>query len=280
MLAVESHALCGSRVWRSVLLALRLLICILFCASPSFVPLCAADPAGKVHHASERKVVVVMSPTRFSDASFAADAILYPTRAQDGTRQMCLLPADDVAVEDRLLQFHEDAKERHGTVVPEDLLLLLRAELENTCLSVNAGWWSYEICFGKQVRQFHAPDAKDSEIVLGYYVPPRRTTSLYQRDSAPGGGGAPPPPVLFGHDHRGAYVSYIYPHGAYCDSTPDPRIVEVRLYCGSGKDGGADFSMIEVGTCKYLALVYLPEACAFPELEEPSVDRRVVCYPL
>lgn len=232
-----------------------------------------------VRHPSERKVEVVFSPTHFTDASFTLDATLYPMRLSDGSRRMCLLPSDDAAVEDRLMRFHEDSKARHGTPVPQHIVASLRAELTGKCFQMPAGWWTYELCWEKMVRQVHIPKENEVEIILGRYPTPESIGEDLLEDDASASRSTSAAVPLYGHDHRGAYVSTVYTGGAMCETMPDPRIVEVRLYCGTG-DMRTALNVVEVGTCKYLALLFVPEACAFNELEEPSVDRRVVCYPL
>eukprot|EP00796_Vickermania_ingenoplastis_P011076 gene11078-7707_t len=213
-----------------------------------------------VQHPSERRVNVILSGTHFTEASFDAEAILYPMRRDDGSRLMCLLPSDEVEVEGRLVAFHEAAKRRHGTVVPETILSAVAAELEGKCYQVTPGWWSFELCWGRFIRQFHAPEA---EIVLG------------QLPATAADGAAAP--ALYGHDHRGAYISTVYMGGNTCDTTVEPRVTELRLYCGNA-DVKTSFSVVEVGTCKYLALLFLPEACAFHQLEEPSRTAALVEY--
>lgn len=248
------------------LLVLLVLLGLLLAALP-------APAAGNAaRHPSDRIVDVLLSRTLFADASFSSDAVLYPMRTEDGSRFMCLLPPDDVAVEDRLMQFHEDAKARHGLRVPSLVVTSLRAELAEKCFQTVVDWWAYELCWEKHVRQYHPPT---SEIMLGVY--PAEAAALEEEEEVDDG--VLVPPALYGHDHRGAYISTVYTQGNFCDTTPDHRVTEVRLYCDKG-DVADPFRVVEVGTCKYLALLFTPEACAFDTLEEPSINRRVVCYPL
>ena len=39
-------------------------------------------------------------------------------------------------------------------------------QLHGKCLYVSAGWWSYELCHGQHVRQFHVSEAHAVEQVI------------------------------------------------------------------------------------------------------------------
>ncbi|KAJ0388566.1 hypothetical protein P43SY_011539 [Pythium insidiosum] len=49
---------------------------------------------------------------------------------------------------------------------------IVRRELEGKCVTAGSGWWTYEVCYGKEVRQFHEePDgSRPSDWSMGAYV--------------------------------------------------------------------------------------------------------------
>jgi hypothetical protein len=49
----------------------------------------------------------------------------------------------------------------------------VRKELEGKCIIANAGWWSYEVCYGKEVRQYHEEQdgTRPSDWSMGVFVP-------------------------------------------------------------------------------------------------------------
>ena len=52
----------------------------------------------------------------------------------------------------------------------EESILQLLAPLESLCLYRNEDWWTYEICTGRHVRQFHQQGTELlSEYLLGKY---------------------------------------------------------------------------------------------------------------
>lgn len=305
-----------------------------------------------IRHPSDRQLHIIFSKTHLADASFPAeDHYFYPMRTVDGERYMCLVPSDEASVEARLQGFHVEAKARQYKIVPPPLVAALNADLGEHCYQLHSGIFTYELCYGKHVRQFRSSSTGYTTTIMGIYGGEgasqqnrKEKAAKQSRDAESSGGStgredegsmkkvnATPRPTVtegysslpdrsssrsdggvkrgvhveseldgeasitrFGHDHRGAYVSMMYPNGDFCDNDingKDRRITEVRIYCSNGYSGRhsstptilnteAVMDMIEVGTCKYIIALHVAEACDYSELKEPSVEREVVCYPL
>lgn len=264
---------------------------------------------------------------------------------------MCLVPSDEASVEARLQGFHVEAKARQYEIVPPPLVAALNADLKDRCYQLHSGIFTYELCYGKHVRQLRSSHQGYTAIIMGIYgeestvqesekenafnqsrdaersgrnrergderstkksntaphpIVTEGFSSFPDRNSSKSGGGVKGREQVetelggeasitrFGHDHRGAYVSMMYPNGDFCDNdinAKDRRITEVRIYCSNGYSGRRSstltilneepvMDMIEVGTCKYIIVLHVAEACDYSELKEPSVEREVVCYPL
>lgn len=228
-------------------------------------------------HLSNREVEIVLSRSRFSEASISSQATLFPMRTAEGERYMCLLPSDedDQRLEEALQRFHEVAKERHGKPVQREVLMALTYELSERCYLQPEKYGEsrfYQVCYETSV-QIVVDDQDSSKkgiakntTYIGFFSP---TTT-----------GSPSPQVLYGYDSFGAHISSLYLNGELCANIEgeDPRSAEVRLYCQDS--GGMQMNVQEIGTCKYLVRLFVPEACSFAELKKPSRDQRVVCYPL
>ena len=55
----------------------------------------------------------------------------------------------------KVVNFDEFKKHRESLVTPVDKAIRLLEPLEGTCTSLNAGYWSYKLCFGDTISQFH-----------------------------------------------------------------------------------------------------------------------------
>ena len=172
------------------------------------------------------------------------------------------------------------------------ILGILDASIGNFCIhTVNTGWWTYELCHSKHLRQYHASSGpvarkKEDEYILGKYPnavsaddSPDYEKIFNNTDTTKGSG-----------NH--AYYEIEYVGGDVCDATDvtDRAIVAgnrgseklqrastVRYYCGS--EPGLYVS--EDSTCHYVAEVYVPALCQHPLFKAPAVKRELVkCLPV
>ena len=109
--------------------------------------------------------------------------------------------------------------------------------LRGRCVQLTHEYWTYELCFGRRVRQFHksAGGSEDEQISLGRYVAPK------------------------GAGHHGLLLQR-YKGGDACASGTNRRSVEAKLVCA---DGSSDVSLVEASephTCHYLLIVHVPRA--------------------
>eukprot|EP01112_Ceratiomyxa_fruticulosa_P015300 TRINITY_DN4477_c0_g2_i2.p1 TRINITY_DN4477_c0_g2~~TRINITY_DN4477_c0_g2_i2.p1 ORF type:complete len:214 (+),score=29.69 TRINITY_DN4477_c0_g2_i2:290-931(+) len=99
------------------------------------------------------------------------------------------------------------------------------ALLEDTCLYRMTGWWTYELCHGRYINQFHAE--KDDRIVensLGKLLDVSYIAKSGILKNFKAG-------QVDGASHSKPYFSVTYEDGAVCDLTGLPRTSEVRYFC-------------------------------------------------
>jgi Glucosidase II beta subunit-like protein len=151
----------------------------------------------------------------------------------------------------------------------------LLAPLNGTCIEhLTAGWWSYEVCVGGSVKQFHAENGVRSQVqLLGQY-----NWTFGERVFAPWEG--------IGVEHGGGQgargvsaLSQVYSGGGPCNvKGGEPRMAIVRFECmpaGSGLRGEVRPSSIKLlqmeenPTCSYAFSFGTPLACKHP-LISPS----------
>lgn len=145
--------------------------------------------------------------------------------------------------------------------------------LGTSCFFRVEGWWTYELCYNKHVRQFHQErEAVTSEFFLGHYD--AAATHAYQQ--------------RLGQDYleeagsTGAqqrFHVHIYTNGTECDLTRERRQTEVRFACSSESTNNLLVSIKEPTTCHYTLIFYTPMLCAnhhFKQQEHPV--RYINCH--
>lgn len=148
------------------------------------------------------------------------------------------------------------AEAKLGLPMAEDSLEYQRALIKRSqallkdfpCLyHVNGGYWTYEICRSKGVRQFYyshdgqKPQSGPTEFILG------RASLVSQRVVR-----------KTTDDSILAYYVEEFDGGAKCDLTGEPRRTSVEYHCAA-----SEFVSVfrEVSTCNYQAIIHTPRLC-------------------
>ncbi|KAL6226226.1 hypothetical protein ACLB2K_000189 [Fragaria x ananassa] len=150
---------------------------------------------------------------------------------------------------------------------PDELLEVLKDQ----CFIREEGWWAYEFCYQKKLRQIHVEDEKVvQEFVLGIYD--AEATAAYNQNLSD---------ISFLKDPRSkdAYQRY-HPHqytnGTTCDLTNQPRETEVRFVCSEPR--AMISSITEIATCKYAVTIQCPTLCKHPLFQaERPVWQTINC---
>ena len=174
--------------------------------------------------------------------------------------------------------------------------------LKGTCFYRLEGWWTYEFCFEKGLRQFHQEKVKATankpestsitqEYTLGsWWVPPAAAKSTEVADlakaalgddgngagstgssSASAGSSSASARSAASHDDelkedaktRKKYWSQQYGNGTMCDMNGKPREAELRLQCSPGEPSFLA-SVEEMATCRYLVHFSTNLLCKHP----------------
>ncbi|KAB1208938.1 Protein OS-9 [Morella rubra] len=123
------------------------------------------------------------------------------------------------------------------------------------------GWWSYEFCYQKKLRQFHLEDDKVvQEFVLGEYD--EETTAAFNQNISEISTLEDPR----SKDASQRYHAHQYTNGTVCDLTNQPRETEVRFVCSESR--AMINSITELSTCKYALTVQCPTLCKHPLFQE------------
>lgn len=139
------------------------------------------------------------------------------------------------------------AKQRVARTYSESTERAIMASLERKCLTVPDGWWTYEWCHRKSMRQYHRdPDGTVStDWSLGEFDELGRVTAATR-------------PALAGY-----YTTHFFINGQPCDELDGKgRRTEVHFFCcASGRPAPYVESFEELSVCKYRFVICVPELC-------------------
>lgn len=141
------------------------------------------------------------------------------------------------------------------------------APVNETCFSLADGWWSYSVCLGKSITQFHVGSSGEQEAttVIGTYAASAGEALEAASLDLP------------------AAVVQEYGDGTPCDAASGkPRRARVRFVCaprppGSGASGEVTYTLQgvrEPSTCSYEFTITSSAACRHPELPPPPGRSR------
>ncbi|KAF6158050.1 hypothetical protein GIB67_014844, partial [Kingdonia uniflora] len=140
---------------------------------------------------------------------------------------------------------------------PDELLEVLK----ELCFLRLEGWWTYEFCYHKKLRQLHMKDDKVvQEFVLGVYD--AEATAAFNQNLSD---------VSILKDPRSKdasqkYHAHQYTNGTMCDLTNQPRETEVRFVCSDPTVTIHSFT--ELSTCKYALTIHTPMLCKHPMFKD------------
>lgn len=205
------------------------------------------------------EVDILATPVKFGEEQSLP--VLHMT-SKFGQQYQCLLPQ----LEEKEEYPDKDSSSDEST----DIKDLLKPLENGPCLLKTKDWWTYELCFGRYIKQYHIDDGK---INLGQVI----TLGLYDSDFDWNNETVK---EKFGNAKQ-KYHSQTYSNGTKCDLTGLPRNAEVRLFCE--KDSGDYIYRVdEPGTCSYVLTVHTSRVCSHPMLKPPPSNKAhsISCSPL
>ncbi|CAL0320170.1 unnamed protein product [Lupinus luteus] len=189
------------------------------------------------------------------------ESIVIPDK--NGQKFICYLPkvekekSGKPVIQTNISSMIVGTEKRIKQKMPDELLEVLKGP----CFIRQEGWWSYEFCYQKKVRQIHLEDEKVvQEFVLGVYDP--EATSAFNQNLSDISTLKDPR----SKDLSQRYHAHIYTNGTTCDLTNKPRETEVRFVCSEPR--AMISSITEISTCKYALTVQCPTLCKHPLFQE------------
>lgn len=121
------------------------------------------------------------------------------------------------------------------------------------CLNGGSGWWKYEFCYGKSVKQYHVEkDGSKTSIDLGVFIKDEHLKWLEKHPHKR------PKPLA-----QRTQLSHFYSDGSHCDKTGKPRQTEVKLKCleNAANINAVSLYLLEPRYCEYILGVESPLIC-------------------
>eukprot|EP00300_Choanocystis_sp_HF-7_P024035 c25430_g1_i1.p1 GENE.c25430_g1_i1~~c25430_g1_i1.p1 ORF type:complete len:407 (+),score=87.86 c25430_g1_i1:46-1221(+) len=176
---------------------------------------------------------------------------------QAGTQYNCSLP---------VISAHETKPDEIALPDPVELF----RPFEGQCMFRDEGWWRYELCWPKHLRQYHMEGQKlIAEFYLGLYDPVSSIPTMTDESH------------LARQGESAVYQSR-FGMGTMCDVTRRPREATVLFICaGAGKKMTTLTSLRETATCMYDVIVSTPLVCDKQPLDNSNApEAEISCYPI
>ncbi|TYG38769.1 hypothetical protein ES288_D13G250900v1 [Gossypium darwinii] len=221
------------------------------------------ETATETKHARETRNSLEVNIFLFFSSTFekiwmnddGQESVVMPNK--DGNNFLCFLPkvgkAKKPVTHQNTSSMIVETEKRVKLKTPDELLEVLK----NQCFIRQEGWWSYEFCYQKQLRQLHLEEDKVvQEFVLGVYD--EKATAAFNQN------------LSIGTHHclksQMGYHAHQYTNGTACDLTNHPRETEVRFVCSEPR--AMISSITELSTCKYALTIQCPMLCKHPLFQE------------
>lgn len=204
------------------------------------------------------------------------DSRFFHIATKDNERYVCMDPPPD-----NKNQF--DTSARNSSVSPLQLLAPLWKG--NFCSYKFDLFWIYELCHGKFLRQYHEENAKNkAKVTQEYYLGRVETDEIELHETedvreANEVSGEYRPTVLV----NGVYKPYVLVNmmgGTKCDLTKRNRMSRVLYVCNE-EPSLELYSIKEISTCEYEAIVLAPHLCHHKDFKvDKATHHEIRCYSL
>jgi len=196
-----------------------------------------------------------------------------------GQLYQCSLPVEST---------DDEAKTKTEDASPANVIKLLSPMKDGPCLFYTKGWWSYEFCYGREVKQYHFENGaiQGETISLGKFESDYdwSKTEAWEASAASAKEASAWEASTKAKAKKRKHHSQYYVDGSKCDLTGEPRKTEVRFKCDEslkGSDTDVISEIEEPSSCTYLFTVSTIRICSHPRFREEKVKKAaaISCSP-
>lgn len=200
-------------------------------------------------------------------------------------RYMCLIPDHN---KDRL-NFDTSAKNSSSTEKTKSPIELLKPLLSGGihCSYKFDLFWTYELCHGKFLRQYHEENGRSkSKVTQEFYLGRMDQEQIklqeeeYEKQMEELDRTGQPRPTILINGHYKPYVMFNMTSGTECDLTKNDRVSRIIYVCNE-ELGTELYSIKEISTCEYEAIVLSPHLCQHKDFKVgTTTQHEIKCYSL
>lgn len=200
------------------------------------------------------------------------DQVVIVTTPERKERYKCYMP--NTAEEEAQREINYDGP------TPFDLVATLFSSA--TCSYRIESYWTYEVCHGSYVKQFHeereGKSIKTQEYYLGKWNKERKSEVAEKFAEAKKNGEKFKTTRIDGVNLP--YLEIEMMDGTFCDLNGEHRITNVQYVCyPHGKN--EVYSFKETSTCNYEVIILTPTLCVHPDFNPKEANENVInCVPL
>jgi hypothetical protein len=233
-------------------------------------------------------------------ASFFSDpSRVVPLGLNNGSKYQCHIP-ERVSTEESDKIWRKHLLKLQNRPIPHHLAKKIDSALSELCFTYPDGWWSYKLCWGKSMRQFH--EDTSGKVEAEFYI--GKGPEMEIEDGAT-------EELLYDVDPsnptRARLVAEWF-NGTVCDVTNRERHMILYLQCPSAAGGAgvggngngkqkkpnhqtsvhstgnahanlnmqAEMNVVETGSCEYEATLVHQAFCSVPELQSREKPESLV----
>jgi endoplasmic reticulum lectin 1 len=191
---------------------------------------------------------------------------------------------------DQELETTNELSEKRELLEPVSPYHLLKPLIERKLCSYRLEqYWTYELCHGRFLRQFHEESvvskktAKGQEYILGKFdaaVQFSVAEKEFNEKLAQLKEKGMKPPSISIEGNNLPYIEFNYTSGTLCDINNKPRTTRVFYVCSDNAKHEI-YSIKEIFTCEYEAIVLSPVLCLNKHYQKKSlVEHDIRCFPV
>lgn len=165
---------------------------------------------------------------------------------------------------------------------PTPLELISTLFSSSTCSYRIESYWTYEVCHGGYIKQFHeereGKSIKMQEYFLGKWTK-EKTTELSEKFAEAAKNGEKFKTIRIDGVNL-PYLEMEMSDGTMCDLNGQPRLTNVQYVCyPHGKN--EVYSLKETSTCNYEVVILTPTLCLHPAFNpKEASDNAINCVPI
>lgn len=158
---------------------------------------------------------------------------------------------------------------------PSPFELIAPLFIAGSCSYRIDSYWTYEVCHGNYIRQFHEERDRIQEYYLGKFDMSK--LDALEASLRLGEGEKYPQKKIDGNNM--AYLEVEFTDGTLCDLNNTPRTTKVLYVCYiHGKN--EVYSLKETSTCNYEVVILTPTLCKHPLFKGPEAsNNKIKCLP-